>query len=175
MNLSRSEGQRKMPSLSRTRWIIILTGFILFVVVSLVLYVRSADSDYRQAENRAIRIAKEQGSLTEVTEAVSHTWDETVWVVTGKDAEDQIWMVWERQDELIRKKVSDNMSQQQMLEKFTGEHAGRTPIRIIPGWFKGQPAWEIRYWTDESKQHQSLDFYSFMDGSVLKTYVLSNQ
>jgi uncharacterized protein YpmB len=173
MNLSRSEGQRKTPSLSLGRWIVILTGFILFVIVSLVLFVRSADSEYRAGEKQAIRIAKEQGGLSEISDVVTHTWDETVWVVTGTDSEGETWMIWERQEELVRKKVSENMSEEQMLAKFSQEHSG-SPIRIIPGWFKGQPAWEIRYWSEKEKQHQSLDFYSFEDGRMLKTYVLSS-
>ncbi|WP_239614229.1 cell wall elongation regulator TseB-like domain-containing protein [Cohnella mopanensis] len=174
MNLSRSEGQRKIPSLSLGRWIVILAGFILFVIVSIVLFVRSADSEYRNGENRAIRIAKEQGGLVEISKSSPHTWDETVWIVTGNDSAGETWMVWERKDELIRKKVSENVSEKQMLAKFSQEHSG-DPIRIIPGWFMDQPAWEIRYWSEKSKQYQSLDFYSFEDGRVLKTYVLSSQ
>ncbi|QJD82461.1 cell wall elongation regulator TseB-like domain-containing protein [Cohnella herbarum] len=174
MNLSRSEGQRKMPSLSLGRWLIVLAGFIVFVLVSAVLFVRSADSEYRSAEKQAIRIAKAQGGLAEVDEAVSHTWDETVWVVTGKDSEGTEWMIWERKDELIKKKISENISEQQMLAKFAEEHSG-TPIRIIPGWFMNGPAWEVRYWNEKSQEHQSLDFFSFQDGKLLKTYVLSIQ
>ncbi len=173
MNLSRSEGQRRMPSLSLVKWLVILTGFVLFVLVSFYVYVRSADSDYRRAENNAIRIAKEQGSLTDISEAISHTWDETVWVVSGKDADGQDWMIFERSNELVRRKVSENMSKKQMLAKFSQEHGG-TPIRIIPGWFENQPVWEIRYWNEKSKENQSIDFYSFYDGTMMKTYVLSS-
>jgi len=173
MNLSRSEGQRRMPSLSLSRWLIIITGFIAFVIVSFVLYVRSADTDYRRAEINAIRIAQEQGGLTKVTDAINHTWDETVWVVSGTDSDGQAWMIFERQEELVRKKVSENLSEEQMLAKFAQEHSGSL-IRILPGWFRDQPIWEIRYWNEQNKAHQSLDFYSFEDGKMLKTYVLSS-
>ncbi|TFE30040.1 DUF5590 domain-containing protein [Cohnella luojiensis] len=173
MNLSRSEGKRNIPSLSLARWFIVLTGFFVFVAVSFFLYVRSADSEYRNSETNAIRIAKEQGGLTEIDEAVTHTWNETVWVVSGKDADGENWMIFERVDEIVRKKLSENMSEKQMLAKFSEEHNG-TPIRIIPGWFNGGPVWEIRYWNENSNEYQSLDFYSFENGSMLKTYVLSS-
>ncbi|RED60400.1 DUF5590 domain-containing protein [Cohnella lupini] len=173
MILSRSEGQRRMPSLSLVRWLVIVTGFVVFVLVSFFLYVRSADSDYRRAENVAIRIAKEQASLTDITEAVTHTWDETVWIVSGKDAEGEEWMIFERSSELVRRKISESISKKQMLAKFSQEHTG-TPIRIMPGWFENQPVWEIRYWNEKSKENQSIDFYSFNDGTLMKTYVLSS-
>ncbi len=175
MILSRSEGQRKVPSLSLIRWLVILTGFIVFVIVSFVLYVRSADSGHRNAENNAVQVGLRQGGLIEVTGAVRHTWDETVWVVTGKDPEGETWMIWERKDDLVKRKVSENMSEKQMLAKFAEEHDGLSPIRMLPGWFQGQPVWEIRYWNESGKQHQSIDFYSFQDGSRLRTYVLSSQ
>jgi len=174
MSLSRSEGKRKLPTLSLAKWLFLITGFVVFLAVCFVLYVRTADADYRNAENHAIRIAKEQGGLTEIGESVRHTWIETVWIVSGKDADGADWMIFERQDGLVREKIGENLSKSQMLAKFAEEHAGE-PIRIIPGWFNDQPAWEIRYWNEKSEEHQTLDFYSFKDGSLLKRYVLSSQ
>ncbi|MFC4302881.1 DUF5590 domain-containing protein [Cohnella boryungensis] len=171
MSAVRGEGKRFFPSLTRGKWIILIAGFVLFVLVSFVLYVRTADSEYRKEENKAVRLAKEQGGLTEVTEAVSHTWEETVWVVTGKDAEGQSWMVFEHKDGVLRAKLDDNLSREQMLDLFARDHEGK-PIRMMPGWFNGQPAWEIRYWNDAGEEHQSLSFYALADGSMLKTYTL---
>jgi uncharacterized protein YpmB len=175
MNLSRSQRERRLPSLSLIRWLILITGFIVFVAVSFVLYIRSADADHRIAQNNVIEIAKKQGGLEVVDEAVIHTWDETVWVVTGKDSAGETWMLWERKAELVKRKVSENMSKKRMLAKFSEEHAGLEPIRVLPGWFKDQPVWEIRYWNEAAREHQSIDFYSFQDGTKLKTYVLSSQ
>ncbi|RKP57016.1 hypothetical protein D7Z26_03240 [Cohnella endophytica] len=169
----RSGGPKKLPSLSLVKWIFLVTGFVAFVLVSFFLYVRSSDSEYRNAENNAIRIAKEQGGLTSISDAASHTWDETVWVVSGKDADGEPWMIFERANEIVREKMSENLSRKQMLAQFGLEHEG-TPIRIIPGWFKDAPAWEIRYWTGTDKQRQSLDFYSLENGTLLKTFVLSS-
>jgi uncharacterized protein YpmB len=175
MNLSRSEKERRLPTLSLFRWMVLITGFVVFVIVSFVLYIQSADSEYRKAEREAAQIAQKQGGLVEVSEAVRHTWDETVWVVTGKDSENQIWMVWERKAELVKRKVNENKSEKQMLSMFTQEHAGVTPIRMLPGWFQDQPIWEIRYKNNSDEEHQTIDFYSFKDGTKLKTYVLSSQ
>jgi uncharacterized protein YpmB len=175
MNLSRSEKGRRFPNLSLIRWLVLITGFVVFVIVSSVLYFRSADSEYRKAESAAAQIAQKQGGLVEVSESVRHTWDETVWVVTGKDSDNQTWMVWERKEELVKRKVNENMSEKQILSIFSQEHPGVTPIRVIPGWFQNQPIWEIRYKNSTGEGQQSIGFYSFKDGTKLKTYVLSSQ
>ncbi|RED58734.1 hypothetical protein [Cohnella phaseoli] len=173
MNMSRSEGKRVLPSFTLGRWLFIISGFILFLIVSFVLYVRSADSDYRRAENEAIRIGKAQGELVNVFEAVRHTWQGNVWIVTGEDAGGERWTVFELENEIVRKKASENLTEEQMLAKFAAAHTGK-PIRIMPAWFNGQPAWEIRYRNEGDERLQSLDFYSFEDGSLIRTYVLSN-
>ncbi|MFB9275230.1 DUF5590 domain-containing protein [Cohnella cellulosilytica] len=174
MNRGRSEGKRVLPSLTPGRWLVIVAGFVVFVAVSFVLFISSADSEYRKAENQAIRVAKEQGELVKVLDSDRHTWQETVWIVTGEDAGGEQWTVFELENEVVRKKASENLNERQMLDKFAAAHTGK-PIRIMPAWFNGQPAWEIRYWNESSEDRQSLDFYSFEDGSLIRTYVLSIQ
>lgn len=172
MILSRSAKERKLLSLSLIRWLIIIAGFLLFIIVSFVLYIRSADSGHRHAEKKAYQIAQNQGGLAEVSKASIHTWDETVWVVSGEDEEGQEWMVWEREQELVKKKVSENVSEQQMLELFATGNAGRKALRILPGWFRGQPVWEIRSRNEPNDGHQLIEFYSFESGTKLRTYWL---
>lgn len=174
MNLSRSARERRLPSLSLIRWLVVIAGFLVFILVSFVLYVRSADSGHRHAEKKAYEIAQNQGGLAEVSKASIHTWDETVWVVVGKDTEGETWMLWEREQELVKKKVSENVSEEQMLAKFSTDNPGRKALRILPGWFQGQPVWEIRYRNDSDAGKQSIDFYSFEDGTKLRTYWLAS-
>ncbi|MFC4598052.1 DUF5590 domain-containing protein [Cohnella hongkongensis] len=174
MNMSRSEGKRALPSLSPGRWLILIAGFLLFVAVSFVLYVRSADSDYRRGEQQAIRAAKEQGELVRVDEVYRHTWQDTVWIVRGEDAGGEAWTLFLLQEEIVRKKASENMTEQQMRAKFAEAHSAE-PIRMMPAWFNGQAAWEIRYRDAGDEERQSLEFYSFENGSLIRTYVLSSQ
>jgi uncharacterized protein YpmB len=172
---SRQESRRKLPNLSFARWTLLLAGFLLFLLVSFILFIRSADATHHHAEKTAIRIAKAQAGLTDVRKAVRHTWDETVWVVFGKDATNVEWMVWERDNEVIKLKVSENESEKQMLRRFKDEHNGEIPIRMLPGWFQNEPVWEVRYWSELDAERQAIDFYSFKDGSRLKTYELPVQ
>lgn len=172
MNLSRSQSLRRIPSISRTRWLVLLCGFGLFVIVSFVLFIRSADSNHRDAEIKAMQIAGQYIDFSHIDYAVSHTWDETVWVVKGKDSAGEHWMVFERKDEVVKLKLSENIPEKQIRQKFSDERSGLKPIRVLPGWFQGQPVWEIRYWSQIGSKHQAIDFYSLKDGSRIKTYEL---
>lgn len=174
MILSRHAKERKLPSLSLIRWLVIIAGFLVFVLVSFVLYIRSADSGHRHAEKKAYQIALNQGGLAEVYQASIHTWDETVWVVRGEDEEGQQWMIWEREQELIKQKVSENISEDQMSGIFARDNPGRKALRILPGWFRGQPVWEIRSRNEPKDGHQLIEFYSFENGEKLRTYWLAS-
>ncbi|KIL34804.1 hypothetical protein SD71_17430 [Cohnella kolymensis] len=172
MNLSRSQSLRRIPSISRTRWLVLLCGFALFLIVSFVLYIRSADSNHRDAEFKAMDIAEQYVDFKHIDYAVSHTWDETVWVVKGKDSADEQWMVIERKEGVVKLKLSENTTEKQIRQKFSDEHSGLKPIRALPGWFQGQPVWEIRYWSQIGGKHQAIDFYALKDGSRIRTYEL---
>lgn len=175
MSLSRSESLRSAPRISWLRWIIVIAGFIVFVLVTFVLYIRTADSDYRKAEARAIKTAKQQGGLVKIHSSELHTWDEKVWVVTGDDDVGETWMIWERETETLKLKVNENVSKSRMIAMFADAHGGQKPNRIIPGWFQGMPAWEIRYWSESGERHEAIDFYTFSDGTKLSTYELPTQ
>ena len=172
MSLSRSENRRRLPALSLGRWI--FAGFLLLLAlaVSAVLFIRSEDAGYRRDENRAIQLAKNQGGLTEVERAELYTWNETLWIVIGKDANNESWIIWERNDGLVKKKLSEGFSESRIRERFASERPSADPIRVLPGWFSGQPVWEIRYYKTRSTRQQGIDFYSFQDGTLLQTYDL---
>jgi len=172
MSLSRSENRKRAPLMTPGRWILLIAGFLLFAAVWFVLYVRTADADYQSEENRAIKLAKQEAGLKSASEAYKHVWEETVWVVVGKDAEGVKWFVWEKQDGIVKEREDDGESKDEIADRFGVEHPGKKIVRLMPGWFQGQPAWEIRYVADPSNGRQAIDFYSFKEGSKLKTYDL---
>jgi uncharacterized protein YpmB len=172
MILSRSESRRRLPALSLIRWLFLATLILLMLASFLVLYIRSVDADYRGGENRALALAKVQGGLTEIGEIVLYTWDEPIWIVRGRDHDNVEWILWERNDGIVKEKVSEGYSEPRIRERFAADRPAADPVRVLPGWFAGQPVWEIRYIRAPLSRQQSIDFYSFKDGTVLKTYVL---
>ncbi|TJY44309.1 hypothetical protein E5161_02680 [Cohnella pontilimi] len=173
MSPRRADKRSGHTTMSMGRWMFVLAGFLLFCAVMLVIFVRSVNAGYRADEQHAIAVAKEQSGLTEVDEAVQYTWEEPVWVVRGRDGNNQTWFVWERKDGILKKQENGNYSEAQIRERFSAEHPTAQSIRVVPGWFDNRPVWEFRYEDlADGNQRPSISFYSFEDGTLLNTYVL---
>lgn len=154
------------------RWAALAGGILIALVVLAVLYVRSADADYRRGEKQAIELARAQAGLAEADRAVLYTWDETLWIVIGKNHEGEPIIVWERESGLETARMAEGYSEEQILEQFRKDRPGARIIRMLPGWFQDMPVWEIRYAPSPDTKEQGLDFYSFRTGNLLKTYTL---
>ncbi|RUS48215.1 DUF5590 domain-containing protein [Cohnella sp. AR92] len=174
MSLSRLENRRSSKAIPPWRWVLLIVGFLLFICVAFYLYVQSADSQYTSDERKAIRLAKTDAGLKEIDGTYKHVWEETVWVVAGTDAQGEEWMVWERQGEegIVKEKLSSGYDEDQIVSLFRKDHPNNRIVRVLPGWFQNQPAWEIRYVNDPSTKRQAIDFYQFKSGELLKTYDL---
>jgi uncharacterized protein YpmB len=172
MSLSRSESRRRLPDLTRRRWVAAAVMFVVVVVACLVLYLRAMNAGYRAEETVGVNVAKTQAGLVEIDQSVFYTWQESMWIVRGKDKDGQAWVVWERKDGLVKMKLSEGFPEARMRERFAADRPAARAVRVLPGWFSGSPVWEIRYDKGDKSGQQAIDFYSFKDGSLLKTYEL---
>lgn len=172
MSLSRAESRQRPRSGAFLRWGVAVVLCVICASFVSVLFVRSADTDYRNEENQAIRLAMAQGGLTEVDRAALHTWSEPVWVVTGRDQDGQEWMLWERKDGIVKEKTADGFTESRIRERFDSDRPSAVMLRMLPGWFADQPVWEFRYEKAPKSGRQAIDFYSFKDGKLLQTYDL---
>jgi len=173
MSLSRTDRRITFRPIRFGRWILALLLLLAAIAASFALYVRSADSGYRNDRNRAVSQALGQGGLAQVDQASSYTWEETMWIVQGKDNEGEAWMLWERSaDDIYSIKLSDSYSEEQMLGQFGLQRPAAELVRIQPGWFNDAPVWEVRYRQSQGSDKQSIDFYSFKEGTLIRTYDL---
>ncbi|MFC3801347.1 DUF5590 domain-containing protein [Cohnella sp. GCM10012308] len=172
MTPSRIAERRRQSAWTGWRLTLIVLGFLVFVAVVFVVYIRSADAEYRGEERAAVAKAKQEAGLIKIGNVSKHVWDDSVWVVEGKDASDTDWFVWLRQDGSIKEKSGDGYSEEGIRDRFNSDHPGKKIVRLLPGWFSGQPAWEIRYIDDPDSKRQAIVFYSFKDGNALRTYNL---
>lgn len=172
MNLSRTESRSRLRQIPLGRWIVAVLLLFAAIAAAFVLYVRAADSDYRDGKRQATALAIEQGELTEIERVTSYTWEESLWILQGKDASGETWMLWERGDGFVKRKLSESRSEEQMLAQFGLQLPAAEPIRIQPGWFGNAPVWEIRYRQSPDTERQSIGFYSFEDGKLIRTYDL---
>lgn len=172
MTPSRISERRRQSAWTGWRLALIIAGFIVFLAVVFAVYVRSADAEYRGEERSAIGRAKQEAGLVKVDRATKHVWEDSVWVVEGKDAANAEWFVWLRKDGVTKEKAGDGLGEAQVRNLFEASRPGKKVVRLLPGWFAGQPAWELRYIDDPAAKRQAILFYSFKDGTELKTYNL---
>ncbi|THF78417.1 cell wall elongation regulator TseB-like domain-containing protein [Cohnella fermenti] len=172
MSLSRLEDRRRTHGIPAWRYILLAALFLLFLCVAFFVYVRSADAEYTADERKAIRLALSEGGLANVDATYKHVWEETVWVVIGTDAQGDKRIVWERESGISAEQMSAGYDEDQIVSRFRIDHPGDDIVRILPGWFQNEPAWEIRYVTDAASKLQAIDFYQFHSGEHLKTYDL---
>jgi uncharacterized protein YpmB len=173
MTPSRTESRRRLPFMSFSRWLAAIASLIVLAALAVVLYVRSAEAGYRAEERAAVRLAEAQAGLTEIERVETYTWSETLWVVQGKDREGTDWFVWEREGGIEKMKLSEGWSEDRIREQFAASRPSATVIRVLPGWAFDQPVWEIRYKRTPDASRQCIDFYSFRDGTLMKTYDLA--
>ena len=170
MGLSRSE--RRARTILRIKWAAAILLFLLVLAFLAALYVWFADAEYRNERNRAIALAYEQGGLTEVESASSYTWEQTLWIVQGKDEEGDAWIIWQHPDGIVKERLADGYSEAQITAQFELQNPSAELIRVQPAWFEDQPAWELRYRLVAGQDRQGIDFYSFKDGTLIQTYTL---
>jgi len=172
MNLSRMERRRYRQSRVVALWILAAVLLLFVLALIAVVYVRSADSIYRLEKRQAIHQALSEGGLTGVEYAEKYTWEQSYWVIRGKDADGEEWMLWLHDGEIFRQKLSEGYSEAQIRSHFAAQRPEAVPIRILPGWMADQPVWEIRYRKQADSEDQGMDFYAFRDAKLIKTYDL---
>lgn len=170
MSLSRSE--RRARSFMRVKLAAAILLLLLALAVAVVLYIRAADADYRQERKQAVALALDEGGLAEVEHASPYTWEQTQWIVQGIDAEGEAWILWLLPEGIVKERLADGYSEPQISAQFLLQNPSAEIIRVQPGWFEDQPAWEIRYKIVAGQDRQGIDFYSFKDGTLIQNYVL---
>jgi len=172
MNLSRRDSRRKAPVITWKFWVWLSFSLVAILIALILWFVREAGSDYAREEREAVRRAMQEAGLVSVEWAFRHVWDDSVWVVLGIDGEGVRWMVWESPEGIVREREADLVSEGELRAMIRSDAPGRKILRIVPGWFQGEPVWEVRYIADPEEERQAIDFYSARDGTKRKTYDL---
>ncbi len=145
------------------KWLFII-GFliIVFIICSTVIYVNAVDP-LKSAEEKAVRIAKQETSLTEVDNFNLYNGEESFSVLQGKDKNGTKLIVWvpEKEGRLVVKKATDGITRQEAIEIVSGELASDTINSVKLGMEKGIPLWEVHTRTsDHLLNYYSLEFES---------------
>ncbi|OAB44316.1 DUF5590 domain-containing protein [Paenibacillus glacialis] len=163
----------------------ILLGIAIFVVIVFGLYryyIYTMQDQWSQ-EEMAIIAAKQHSDLIKVTRTEKSVWDKVVWVIEGKDKNDQSLLVWvpftkdykvdETSGAIHSELLQNGLSESQMKAKVQNELPNIKEIRLQLGMFNGNDVWQLFY---RDQNHYYYRFYKFSDGRQLgEQYTLPNR
>lgn len=129
--------------------VIILSIIAVLIGLSSYIYLQSV-KPLKEAEKKAIRIAKEETNLAEAEDFTLYNGQDTYYIVKGKDAKGTNIYVWipEKEGKIIVRKQADGVSKQEAINKLKQEKNPQEIISVRLGMEKNNLLWEICYRTD---------------------------
>ncbi len=163
-------------------WIFIGIVILLLLGFGGYRYYIYVTQDIRAEETAAILAAKKETSLVKVTEAQKSVWDTVCWAIEGLDKDNRPLMVWVTMDggkvksgegAVHEELLVNGLTEKQIKEKVKQDLPDIDKLRVLPGMYNGEYAWQLFY---RSKDHYYYHFYRFSDGqSIGGPFTLPNR
>ncbi|MBM7564532.1 DUF5590 domain-containing protein [Paenibacillus sacheonensis] len=167
---------KRDPVMSPGRWIVLGIVIAALLLVSFNMYYRYVQSPVWKEQKAAESDAKQRGGLKEIDDSYAYTWDEPIWVVSGRDENGADTYVWLKKDSSITIKASDGLTKDAVKAKLLQAKPDADIAHIRLGLFGGEPVWEIFYSRKQAgRTNHFYDFYRFRDGSLIVMYKLPSQ
>ncbi|WHX39081.1 DUF5590 domain-containing protein [Mesobacillus sp. AQ2] len=154
------------------KWILLSVLFVAIITGILVNVYLNAMEPVSAAENKAVKIAAKETSLSDFTDFNLYSGEETYYVMTGKNARQEDVYVWinEKNGELITRIAKNGITKKEALNKLYQEKNPDEIIAVRLGMARIQktdrPAWEIYY----RKNSDTINYYyvDFETGEKLR-------
>lgn len=153
--------------------LIIVVLFVVFLLTMIQFAYQSIMNSEWKARNQALHWAYELTDLRQSEQVEFFAFAESYIVVSGKDEEGRDMIVWVG-DEIIHQEYTDNGIGRNNIRIAVNEaNPNNQIIRITPGKYKNDWAWEVHYEREEAGGvRQYYDFYRFTDGELLNTLTM---
>lgn len=153
------------------KWIRIGIGLLIIFIVSVSFLLYYSIQPLKMEEEKAFSIALEQSSLVEVKDFHWFRYEEEYYVVTGLNQDGEETIVWinaENREVTVEHKVSEGLSEEEVLEDFKDEWNMKEIIEMKLGYANKRPLWEITF-IDEDNKYTFLQV-SFLTGDWIRYY-----
>ncbi|ANE47932.1 hypothetical protein SY83_18370 [Paenibacillus swuensis] len=157
--------------------------YIFYSIIALILLVIGLNRfyyymqlDHWTERHAAVETALKEAGITEVDQANPYIWDDSYYVVSGKNKAGVEVMTWIPEDgkEVETREMSDGVSKERIAALTKERSPDAEILRILPGKMKGAPIWEVFYTkVDGSEERHFYDFYQWKDGRYIVTYNMS--
>ncbi|MDE3839371.1 peptidase [Bacillus methanolicus] len=125
--------------------VLIIIGFFITVYLN-------AFKPVKAAEEKAVKIAKEETDLKSVRDFSLYNGLEPYYVIWGKDSNGENMIVWisEKDQKVTVKKEKDGISKKDAIRKLKEEKNPKEILEVRLGMLKNRPSWEIYYLSDNN-------------------------
>ncbi|CAH1218344.1 hypothetical protein PAECIP111893_04407 [Paenibacillus plantiphilus] len=175
----RAKSRKREPVMTPLKWTLLAAAALITIVLLVNGYYRHVQSPLWEEERAAEKQAIETAEFTETADAHKFVWDETLWVVEGKDKdgdEAYVWLKQEDKDKPLILKVKEGVTAEAIEEQFNQSKPDADMERVTLGMLNGEPVWEVFYYRKQAGSgNYYYDFYRFKDGSAVTTYKLPSQ
>jgi uncharacterized protein YpmB len=172
----RVERYKRPPLMSPAKWSLLAAVCLIAVLIGLNQFYRYIQSPVWAEEREAEAEAVQTAGLKSAVDSHKFVWDETVWVVEGKDRNDEDVYVWLTEGGPLTINAKDGLTKEQMKERFLADKPDANVSHMTIGMVGGEPVWEIFYTRKEASiTYSYYDFYRFRDGTFIVTYKLPNR
>ena len=147
---------------------LLIFSILLIIIIGIVSVIDfQAEKPIKTAENKAVNIEEEETSITEIEDFNIYNGEETFYIIQGKDKSGTKLIAWipEKQGEIVVRKASDGLSQQEVINKVMKEVDSKI-ISVKLGMEEGIPLWEIHSRT--SGNLLNYHYIEFETGEWLK-------
>ena len=147
---------------------LLIFSILLIIIIGIVSVIYfKAEQPIKTADNKAVNIAEEETSITEIEDFNIYNGEETFYIIQGKDKSGTKLIAWipEKQGEIVVRKASDGLSQQEVINKVMKEVDSKI-ISVKLGMEEGIPLWEIHSRT--SGNLLNYHYIEFETGEWLK-------
>lgn len=159
------------------KWIFI-SLFVLLIAVGIIVNVYiNANEPVKEAEQKAIQIVEKETDLTDFRDFQLYSGEETYYVLTGKNEQDEDVHVWisEKSQEITTRKAKNGITKEEALNRLYEEKNPYEIIEVRLGMARARlqktdrPAWEIYY----RNNGNTINYYyvDFDSGEKLRAIV----
>ena len=142
------------------KWLLIGIGIVTLIIVFLTnIYLNSTDP-LKTAEKKALSAAKKKVEISSVQDLQIYHGNETFFILRAKNDKNTDIIVWvpEKGGNVIVRKASEGISQQEAIDKLIQEKNPKEIVAVRLAMLKSRQCWEIYYLS-----HNNLINYYYID------------
>ena len=142
------------------KWFLIGFGILILIIVFFTnTYLTSIDP-IKKAEKKALSAAKKRVEISSVQDLQIYHGNETFYILRAKNDKNTDIIVWvpEKGENVVVKKASEGISQQEAIDKLIQEENPKKIVAVRLAMLKSRQCWEIYYLS-----HNNLINYYYID------------